>query len=544
MISLRLSSAARLASVFAFIAVIALSNAPHARAQGLKGEYPYIIRNAADPQRCLIFSENGNAEHPERYNWGGQGICGLTDDRSAFIANKQATWRLESLGNDQYLIKSGVDPTNCLVMGDNGRAQYPILSNWGHGPVNCGFASSNELLANKQAVWHLQHLANDQYLIKNSSAGSEQCLAFGNNGADQFPSRYPGPGTGDAYCHDMGGSPDANARWLIDKVPPDGHTIPVCNGSAPVSVAANEISNVIYVKCIDRIEAVDVSKAYAVNKTTNLADADALGIAFNDATQTLYVVLNVGPYGVAHVGHVQILALAMDGVMLRARNVIDLPDLHPAGWLAVNRISKTLFFGAYNATTNGLFAIDNSSPMHMRQISDSEKPQFPVSDDGSSRIFFSPYLMSRGIDLYTCVTEPKPEACVLAARSFPDEGTVDPSTGIFLAIAPPRLFQTIEVTPLGRVRKLHVMPRDNDFVAGLVAASGKLYAFRIRQDASDDGLTWLRATDAQSGAAAGSWYLGDVGRPFRRSFSINRLTNKLYVIHRNQLVELDLNAPH
>lgn len=230
--------------------------------------------------------------------------------------------------------------------------------------------------------------------------------------------------------------------------------------------------------------------------------------------------------------------------MLRARNVIDLPDLHPAGWLAVNRISKTLFFGAYNATTNGLFAIDNSSPMHVRQISDSEKPQFPVSDDGSSRIFFSPYLMSRGIDLYTCVTEPKPEACVLAARSFPDEGTVDPSTGIFLAIAPPRLFQTIEVTPLGRVRKLHVMPRDNDFVAGLVAASGKLYAFRIRQDASDDGLTWLRATDAQSGAAAGSWYLGDVGRPFRRSFSINRVTNKLYVIHRNQLVELDLNAPH
>lgn len=96
--------------------------------------------------------------------------------------------------------RSGVD--ECLIFGGNGFEIYPSRYLWGEGAnAFCGFSTEEELEANKQAVFTLTPLGGDKYTISNASqSGVEECLIFGGNGFETYPARYLWGAGANAHC--------------------------------------------------------------------------------------------------------------------------------------------------------------------------------------------------------------------------------------------------------------------------------------------------------------------------------------------------------
>ncbi len=92
----------------------------------------------------------------------------------------------------------------CVIFGGNGTETYPSRYNWSSGPF-CGFPGGlPALLVNRQAVWKFVPLVDDKYMITNASGpNGEQCLIFGGNGSEPNPQRYNW-GTG-PFCGFPGG---------------------------------------------------------------------------------------------------------------------------------------------------------------------------------------------------------------------------------------------------------------------------------------------------------------------------------------------------
>ncbi|MEM7584430.1 MAG: RICIN domain-containing protein [Acidobacteriota bacterium] len=153
---------------------------------------------------CLLFKGNGGDKHPQRYNWGPGDYCGYPGGKQEVIANRQALWTFVHLGNNEYVIKnSSRGPDECLIFAGDGHDTHPQRYNWGPGPY-CGFSGGVEALrANGQAVWKLTQLDGNQYMITNASRGQQECLIFSGGGHNTFPERYNwGPGS---YCGFPGG---------------------------------------------------------------------------------------------------------------------------------------------------------------------------------------------------------------------------------------------------------------------------------------------------------------------------------------------------
>jgi len=125
----------------------------------LRGEYLIV---PSGRNGCLIVSNNGLAERPSYYRWGGTGgpeTCGLGDAKTLYD-NKQAVWRLQSVtssdGVSAYIIRSRVN-NKCLIRSNGGSADTASLhlfvqtadTTW------CGLNDANALIANGQAAWFL-----------------------------------------------------------------------------------------------------------------------------------------------------------------------------------------------------------------------------------------------------------------------------------------------------------------------------------------------------------------------------------------------------
>lgn len=154
---------------------------------------------------CLIFSGNGLDVYPSRYLWGDArnfANCGF-NTKQEMINNKQAIWRFFPVEGNKYTItnaSNGVE--QCLIFSGNGTNKYPSRYLWGNGTstTNCGFATTQDLLNNKQAIWTVESVGS-KFVIKNASSGKQMCLIFSGNGTDRFPSRYLwGDGSTDANC--------------------------------------------------------------------------------------------------------------------------------------------------------------------------------------------------------------------------------------------------------------------------------------------------------------------------------------------------------
>jgi carbonic anhydrase len=136
----------------------------------------YIMTNASGTvgtDRCLIFS--GRELHPARHLWTNANpeYCGFSNEQE-LLQNKQAVWRLVPITDDSYIIthsSSDVAPAECLIFGRNNTDQFPSRFLWGAPPNSfCGFPSKEELLRNKQAIWKLRALdRNRHYIILHSS---------------------------------------------------------------------------------------------------------------------------------------------------------------------------------------------------------------------------------------------------------------------------------------------------------------------------------------------------------------------------------------
>lgn len=203
-----------------------------ASSQAANPTFKATIKNASNgTPLCLAFQNNGYDTHPSRLNWGdGQAYCGYTGGKEALINNRQAVWTFESLGNDQYIIyNASRGEDECLTFGQDGQAQHPDRFRWSYGPY-CGMqGGADALLANRQAVWKVEHLRDHLYTIKNASQnGTDECLIFSNNGHDHHPQRHnwgSGP-----YCGMQGGQEaliaNGQAVFEIERLPVDDLIVP------------------------------------------------------------------------------------------------------------------------------------------------------------------------------------------------------------------------------------------------------------------------------------------------------------------------------
>jgi len=138
----------------------------------------YIMTNASGgtgANQCLIFSGNNGTAQPSRFLWTTYNpeYCGFSSEQE-LLQNKQAVWKLVSIAEDSYIIThSSPDGrlTQCLIFGGNNQDTFPSRYLWGAGQNQfCGFSGKEELLRNKQAVWKLRALdGNRQYIVLHSS---------------------------------------------------------------------------------------------------------------------------------------------------------------------------------------------------------------------------------------------------------------------------------------------------------------------------------------------------------------------------------------
>ncbi|MEM8931670.1 MAG: hypothetical protein AAGE94_10860 [Acidobacteriota bacterium] len=157
-------------------------------------------------EECLIFGGGGHNKHPERYSWNaGAPDCGYPGGRQSLQANGQAVFDFVPIGNDEYIIRNSSNGSDeCLIFGGNGNDKYPSRFVWGSG-LYCGFSSLSALRANGQAFWKLHAVVGSELVtITNASRGSDECLIFGGNGSDPTPSRHNW-GSG-SYCGLFGGA--------------------------------------------------------------------------------------------------------------------------------------------------------------------------------------------------------------------------------------------------------------------------------------------------------------------------------------------------
>jgi len=142
---------------------------------------------------CLAFGSNGKAKSPSRFisnDGSSTANCGFAS-KDSLVHNQSAVFTFVPIQDDLYVIQNASSGQNqCLVFGGNGNDQYPSRYNWGDPTASyCGFGSQQALLQNGQAVWRLVPLQGNQYAITNASSGQESCLAIDNNGTAQSPSR-------------------------------------------------------------------------------------------------------------------------------------------------------------------------------------------------------------------------------------------------------------------------------------------------------------------------------------------------------------------
>lgn len=78
----------------------------------------------------------------------------------------------------------------CLIFAENGRAEHPRRYSWQAGQPHCGLSTDLGLLTNGQGLFTFEPLGNDEYIISNASRGEDECLIFSNNGHASLPSRF------------------------------------------------------------------------------------------------------------------------------------------------------------------------------------------------------------------------------------------------------------------------------------------------------------------------------------------------------------------
>jgi hypothetical protein len=160
---------------------------------GLLGSGDYVF---AYKDQCLINGTNGRDLVPQRFNWGGAGLCGMGvaaiyDNRQAVIMLRKvdaeryvllsAMWRLEYQGGWSFGEVFGGQ--GCLQANANSTVER-TRAGTSH---ECQELSDADFLSRPELLWKIKKVDGGTFITSSAYGGIEKCLAFSNRGNDLTP---------------------------------------------------------------------------------------------------------------------------------------------------------------------------------------------------------------------------------------------------------------------------------------------------------------------------------------------------------------------
>ncbi len=336
----------------------------------------------------------------------------------------------------------------------------------------------------------------------------------------------------------------------------------VCGRASLDALTVNETADVIYARCFyssggnqrtNWLEAVDIRGGGASTRVQNLTDshenyfASVGGLAFNEATQTLYLPFEYIPMSDPKV--LAITALQMKGAAVAGRYQIDLP----ASWRMptaanVNPQTNHILLGISTGRgqfgeMNGLLRIDAAA----RKVISGQYGAGPnwvrfIATDGGTGVFhfgLSGYAPKIPNQVFRCDSQGGDERCgfmtgPLADGKWPDfvAAASDSTTGDFVVLSRPATLYVATRYSNMTVRQISV-PNFNP--NNVIADGGKVYLTE-----GSGGAAEVRAFDLNTGVRIGTWKLDKSGG----AMLINHVTKTLFVARESHaLAEISLADP-
>jgi hypothetical protein len=152
--------------------------------------------------QCLINGDSGHNLVPERFNWGGAGLCGMGS--AAVLDNKQAVITLRKVDAERYVLLS----TMWIMQSRQGLGawgQFAVFGGVGclqakaDGTVErtaggtsdmCSALSDTDFQNRPGLLWKIKHVEGGTFITNNAYGGIEKCLIFGYGGAAVTPTLF------------------------------------------------------------------------------------------------------------------------------------------------------------------------------------------------------------------------------------------------------------------------------------------------------------------------------------------------------------------
>jgi hypothetical protein len=153
--------------------------------------------------QCLINGVNGHSAVPERFSWGGAGLCGL--GAAAVQDNKQAVITLRKIDAERYVLLSAIwrfqtrgsvggglyssyefTGQSCLQANADGTVERTIAGT----SDMCNALSDADFKNRPELLWKIKEVDGGTFITNSAHGGIEKCLIFGNRGAAITPTLF------------------------------------------------------------------------------------------------------------------------------------------------------------------------------------------------------------------------------------------------------------------------------------------------------------------------------------------------------------------
>ena len=101
-----------------------------------------------------------------------------------------------------YIITNRNNNTEKCLMSDNASSPYLYQNS----DRLCGYNNLNDLIAEGKAVWYLKNIKDDIYIIASGYDNLNKCLIFGNNGKNNYLSKFSWGYNNEYMCGISGGN--------------------------------------------------------------------------------------------------------------------------------------------------------------------------------------------------------------------------------------------------------------------------------------------------------------------------------------------------
>jgi hypothetical protein len=149
--------------------------------------------------QCLINGSRGRDLVPQRFSWGGAGLCGL--GAAAVYKNRQAVITLRKVDAERYVLLSAMwrleyqggwsfgevfGGRGCLQANANGTVERTHAGT----SHECHLLSDADFLNRPELLWKIRQVDGVTLITSNAHDGIEKCLLFGYGGAAITPTLF------------------------------------------------------------------------------------------------------------------------------------------------------------------------------------------------------------------------------------------------------------------------------------------------------------------------------------------------------------------